>query len=150
LLKTGYIKKAALSVGGQVGLMSVKDTPAAIMKIVVHDIDPRTMNFRPSPPASAHLIAPDFSTNASSFVQGTQSDTPGALFLVFQALPTFKMIAEGLERNRISIGIMRNSGGSAILVDVDTSVEDTIETKKIRSGRTALDFFNCTKVLIRP
>ena len=142
-----YKQGGFIRVGGQVGLLQTKKGPVGIMKIVFHDVDPKTMVFSPAPPGSAHLIARDFSTNSSSLIDRTPSDTPGAIFLIFKPFPTLDIIAQGLANNRITMGVSRKSGAGSIQVVIDTSVEDA--QQNLRSQRTQTDFGNCLKQLIK-
>ncbi len=45
-----YKKGSYIAVAGAFGVMSVKDKLAVTLKVNLHDIDPVTMNFTPSPP----------------------------------------------------------------------------------------------------
>ncbi len=54
---TTYKQGAFIKVAGTIGLMSaVSGQVGATLKVLVHDVEPRTMSFTPSAPVSAYYI----------------------------------------------------------------------------------------------
>ena len=57
-----YKQGAFIAVNSGFGVMTIKGTYAAYLKVTVHDVDPRTMQFTPSPPAGAYFVAGNTTT----------------------------------------------------------------------------------------
>jgi hypothetical protein len=119
------------------------------LKIVVHDIDLGTGEFRPSAPANSYFVF-GTETSKASLVGKYGSDTPGAQFSVFKALPTFEKLAAALDRGEITLAFNRKDGGSDILVPIDLTVSNTDDTwKKTHSQQMVTDFYACTGELLK-
>ncbi len=139
----GYIR-----VGGGFGIMSVKGAVGVTLKVILHDMDPRTMSFTPSPPTSAYFVSGS-NTTRNAVVSSYPSDVPGAIFVVLKPEPTFEILANGLNENKVSIAFARRKGGSDIVIPIDTSVVDTASNgQRTRSPKAAADFFKCSKSLL--
>ena len=78
-----YKQGGYIAVNGSFGLMSTKGVLGATLKVVLHDVDPRTNKFTPSPPASAYFVSGN-KTTKSAVVGQYPSDTPGAIFVVLK------------------------------------------------------------------
>jgi hypothetical protein len=52
------------------------------------------------------------------------SDTPGAIFVVFQPEPTFPILAAGVG-DKITIAFARKRDGMDVLLPIDTTVVET-------------------------
>jgi hypothetical protein len=140
----GYIR-----VGGHFGLATAKGNLGATLKVIMHDLDPRTMNFTPSAPVSAYLVSGN-STTKTAVVNSLQSDVPGAIYVVLRFEPTAEVIYEGLSKNKVTIAFSRTRGGPDIILPIDTSVVDTADNgQRTRSDKTKRDFFGCVKTLAR-
>lgn len=114
----GYIR-----VTGHVGIMAVGGALGAGLKVVVNRIDPYvSADMTPSPPSRAYIVAKDLSTNLASAISSSASDTPGALYTIFQASPTFEMVAEALDAGRLTIAFNQNGGSSDIQLQIDLDV----------------------------
>ena len=85
----------------------------ANLKVVVLEIDGSTpkLQMTPSPPSRAYIIDRNLATNLSSLVQGSTSDTPGALFSIFQFSPTFEMVLDALTTNELTVAFNSKGGG---------------------------------------
>jgi hypothetical protein len=142
-----YRQGAFIRVGGSFGLMSMQGKVGATLKVIVHDID-TSLTLTPSAPTNAHFVAKT-KTSQQSRVASYPSDTPGAIFVVFQLDPAFSMIVDGLGANQVQIAFNRRQGGADVPVAIDTSVEDTLPdgTKK-RSLVASSDFYRCVKELV--
>jgi len=143
-----YKQGGFIRVGGSFGLLGKPAALGATLKVIVHDIDTRTMDYKPDPPVKASLLAPDFTSNAADWVGGGKSDTPGALFSVFKPERTFQIIAEGIARSKVDIAFSRKKGGADVVVSVDPTIEDVKDGKPVRSLRAESEFLACTKKLI--
>lgn len=150
LLKDWTYNKGEFSrISGQFGIMSVRGNPGIILKIIVHDLDLKQLDFKPNPPATAYFLNKTFGTTKSSIVDNTKSDTPGAIFVIFNIENTMELLAEGVSENKVAIAFARRPGGSDIRVIVETDVEETTpEGKRVRGHKTGADFFACAKALL--
>jgi hypothetical protein len=115
----------------------------------VHDINMKTAELRPSPPANSYFVF-GTQTSKASPVGKYPSDTPGAQFSVFKPEPTFGKIAEALDKDKITIAFNRRDEGAEILVPVDRTVSDTDDAgKKTYSQQMIIDFYACTGELLK-
>jgi hypothetical protein len=83
-----YRQGAYITVNGSFGIMSAKGELGTMLKVVVHDTDPRTNRFIPSPPASAYFISGTKTTksavgsvslrHAGGNIRGALECAPGA------------------------------------------------------------------------
>ncbi len=143
-----YRKGAFLRVGGAVGISGANKKLVVTLKTIVHELDPVTGNFVPSPPASAYFID-GARTTKSTLVGNYPSDTPGGLFSVFQLVPSAELVMSGLSEGKITTGFARILGGKDILVSIETDVEDTTpQGVRVRSQRMVDDFFGCVVPLL--
>jgi hypothetical protein len=145
-----YRQEAYIKVSGNVSLMIVKGKLASTLKVTVVEIDPSmpSLGLNPSPPSRAYLVAPNFGTNLASLVARYPSDTPGALFSVFQLSPTFEMVLDGLKNNRLTIAFNRNDGVSDIQLPLEMDfVEVDNSGNRVRSERMKLEFIECARAL---
>lgn len=139
----GYIR-----IGGSFGLMAVGSNVAAVLKVILHDIDPRTMDFKPSPPDSAYFVSGSRTTK-NAVINQSLSDTPGAIFVIHNLDPTLSIIVEGVSSDKVTIAFSRRKGGSDIGAAIETNVTDIdAEGRRKRSPQTTLAFFDCTKTLL--
>lgn len=140
----GFIK-----VEGSLGIVSVKGKAATTLKVALNDLDLHTGTLTPSAPASAYFVSGN-STTKDSIVGSTASDTPGSIFVVQQLFPTYKILAQGLASNRVTIAFARKKGGTDIQVNIDTSVIKTeANGRRIRSEKPTHDFLECIDTLIK-
>ena len=119
-----YKQGAFVAVSGGFGVMTIKGTFAAYLKVTVHDVDPRTMQFTPSPPVSAYFVAGN-TTTKNAIVGSYPSDTPGTIFVVSHVGPTFSVFGKGLAENKVPIAFARKKDGGDVVVVIDTNVVDT-------------------------
>ena len=144
-----YKGGAFIKINGSFGLMSASGKIAPILKVVLHDVDSRTMDLIPSPPESAYFVTNNFSTNQSSIIESYRSDTPGAIVVIFQLDPTFELLADGLQKDKVTIAFNRRPGGTDLQIPIDTSVEKTTrEGERIQSPKASLEFVRCAKQLL--
>jgi hypothetical protein len=63
-----YVRGEFIRVGGSFGVLTSQRNVGGMLKVILFDLDPRTMTFTPSPrpPTLAYLVASDFSTNKAS------------------------------------------------------------------------------------
>jgi hypothetical protein len=145
-----YKQGAYIKVSGAFGLMSARQGGVVVvLEVIVHDIDPRTMNATPSAPVSAYFVS-DNTTTKDAIVGSYPPDVPGAIFVVFQLEPTFQTIVHSLSAEKVAIAFTRNKGGSDIRFAIDTSVVDTAANgRRTHSPKAAMDFANCAKTLMQ-
>jgi hypothetical protein len=146
-----YRQGGFITVSGGFGVMQVKKRLAGYLKVVLHDIDPRTMAFTPSRPASAYFVTSDLSTSRNSVIDTSPSDVPGGIFVVLHAEPTLRLIVNGFVNDKVVVAFNRRQNGIDIQVPIDTSIEDTAPDGKQRkrSPKAALEFSNCVEQLIK-
>jgi hypothetical protein len=143
-----YKQGAYIRVGGSFGLMNAQGKSAVVLKVILHDFDPKRNTYTPSPPASAYFIS-GTSTTKNSIVGSYPSDIPGAIFVVSQLSPGFEIIAEGLAADRLTIAFARTKGGTDIQLPIDTTVLDTADNgERTRSPKASLEFYDCAKSLL--
>jgi hypothetical protein len=139
----GYIR-----IGGSFGIANVKGQVGITLKVILLDADPRTMNFTPSPPASAYFVSGN-KTTKNAVVLSERSDTPGGIFVVLKPEPTFSILVDGLQRDKVTIAFARERGGTDIQVAIDTSVVATAASgERTHSPKASLDFLQCGKELL--
>jgi len=147
-----YRRGAFIRIEGNIGIMTANGDIGTNLKVVVNEIDASMMPPRltPSAPSRAYLIAPDLTTNLSSLVATAPSDTPGALFSVFQISPTVEMLFNALEMNSITIAFNSYGGSSDIRVKLELDVLDVnADTgERIRSRKMKDEFFACIGALV--
>jgi hypothetical protein len=145
-----YKQGGYITVGGAFGLMQANGRLGAILKVILHDLEPRTMQFTPSPPASAYFVASNFSTSKSAVVASYPSDVPGAIFVVHKPDPILRVMVDGLKNNKLTIAFTRAKGASDLQIAIDTSVEDiTSDGQRKRSPNAGLGFMECAEKLIK-
>jgi hypothetical protein len=143
-----YKQGGYIAVNGSFGLMSAKGQLAATLKVVVHDTDPRTNSFTPSPPATAYFVSGN-KTTKDAVVSHISSDTPGAIFVVLKPEATFQILTEGLARDKVTIAFARERGGMDVQLAIDTSVAETKPNgERIHSPKAATDFLQCSTELL--
>jgi hypothetical protein len=144
-----YRQGGFMKVFGSFGLMEAKGSVAITLKIVVQDIDMKTAEFRPSPPANSYFVF-GTETSKASLVGKYPSDTPGAQFSVFKPLPTDEKIVDALDKGKITVAFNRRDGGADIVIPIDLTVSNTDDAgKKTRSQQMILDFHTCTGELLK-
>jgi hypothetical protein len=142
-----------IKVGGSFALMKTQKGVSVSLKVILFDLDPRTMPMGviPSPPSSAYFVSGN-ATTKSAVVGSYPSDVPGAIFVVLKPEPTFKVILDGLERDQVKIAFARNKGSSDIQLALDTTVVEMAQDGQ-RShrppGQTSLDFAQCAQTLLK-
>ena len=138
----GYIK-----VGGSFGFRSVKGTLGVTLKVVLHDLDPQTMNGIPSPPASAYFVSGN-KTTKSSVVGSYPSDIPGAIVVLLQLQPNVSILTDGLMHDKVTIAFAREPGGADVQLAIDTSVAaTTADGQRTHSLKPRADFAACSTEL---
>jgi hypothetical protein len=143
-----YMQGGYITVNGSFGIRSVQGELGATLKVVVHDTDPRTNSFTPSPPASAYFVSGN-KTTKDAVVSNISSDTPGAIFVVLRPETVLPILMEGLERSKVTIAFARKRGGMDILLPIDTSVAETKpDGQRTHSPKALLDFYECSSELI--
>jgi hypothetical protein len=139
----GYVK-----INGSFGLWNAKGQLGITLKVVLHDLDPRTMSLTPSPPASAYFVSGN-KTTKDSVIFTERSDTPGGIFVALKAEPNFSIVAEGVQHNKVTIAFARERGGMDIQLPIDTSVVETAQNgQRTQSPKASMDFFQCGQELL--
>ena len=144
-----YKQGSFMKVNGSFGLMAARGQVAVVLKVLVNDVDTRTMSATPNAPATAYFIG-DNRTTKSAIIDSYPGDTPGAILAVFKLDPTVSVILKGLEKNKVVIAFARKKGGTDIVMPVDTSVVDTRKNgERIHSPKPAKEFLDCSRVLLQ-
>lgn len=146
-----YRQGQFLKVSGSVGFMATGQNQGAVLKVVVHEIaiSGSEPSYTPSPPSRAYLVDRDFSTNLDTLVQAAESETPGALFSIFQLEPSFGMVVTALKANELGIAFNSGSGDTDVQMKIDLDVIDVADDgRRIRSETQKADFIQCILKLI--
>jgi hypothetical protein len=146
-----YKRGGFIRVGGQFGLMSVGAKTAAVLKVIVYDVDTKTLTSTPSPPITSHMISSStLQSNRTSLVAYNPSDTPGALFGIFELMPSVEIMMDAVQTNKITVAFNRKEKGMDVQVPLDLQVESTHEDgRKTRSDRATAEFLKCSVQLLR-
>ena len=138
-----------MKVFGSFGLMAAKRGVGVTLKVVAHDFDLATGNANPNPPKNAYFVFGN-ETSKASLVGKYPSDTPGALFAIFQLETTFEKLAEGLDADKVTLAFNRKDSGGDITVPLDLRVQSTDENgRKTLSPQMVLDFYKCSGDLLK-
>lgn len=143
-----YRQGQFIKVDGSIGIMDVSGSLGAVLKVVVNEITPPSLTFNPSPPSRAYLIGSDYATNVDSLISADESDTPGALFSIFQPSPTVGLILTALQSKKITVAFNKKGGLSDIQLSLELDVEHTDAAgTRTRSDQAVTDFSQCMLVL---
>lgn len=143
-----YRQGQFIKVDGSMGIMGIGGNLGAVLKVVVNEITPPSLTFKPSPPSRAYLIGPDYSTNVDSLVSADESDTPGALFNIFQSSPTAEIMLAALQSKKITVAFNKKGGSSDIQLPLELDVAQTDAAgTRTRSDEAVTDFSQCLLVL---
>lgn len=141
----GYIK-----VSGNVGFLRSGDSIGANVKVAVLEIDPNdpTLGLKPSPPTRAYLIDENLQTNLSTLRRVVSSDTPGAIFSIFDLSPTLDMVLSGIQANELTIAFNSKGGETDIQLKLQLDVQEVTQTgERVRSEKMKSDFTKCLTIL---
>jgi hypothetical protein len=142
-----YRRGEFIKIDGSFGAMRGGNRIAASLKVVLHDIDIRTNRLAPSAPASAYFTS-GTRTSRDAFVANSPSDTPGAIFVVFD-LPALEMIMDSVLAGRVGLAFARKKGGMDVQVTIETNVVDMNSNgMRTRSQKPSADFLECVQELI--
>ena len=145
-----YLQGNFVRVSGNVGFMEGQGNIAAIVKVVAMEIDPDLADLgkRLLPPDRAYIVAGNLSTNFGSLVSSSPSDTPGALFSIYQLEPSIDMILEALSLGTITIAFSIEGGNSDIRMPIELNVVDVdAQGNRTRSADATVAFMSCTEAL---
>jgi hypothetical protein len=144
-----YRQGAFVRVGGSFGMMSANNNVAVTLKVIVHDIDDATMQLSPSPPVAAYIVS-GTTTTKPFFVAKYPSDTPGALFSIFQLDGAAPILLEGIAKEKMIIAFNRREGGADMQVAIDLTVQDTADDgRKTISTKASQEFLSCSTALLK-
>lgn len=145
-----YRQGQFIKIDGSIAILAMQGTFGSTLKVVVNELEPPSLIFKPSPPSRAYLIGADFQTNLDSLVTASESDTPGALFSIFENSPTFEMLLSSLSTKKITIAFNQKDGGSDLQLPLELDVAETDSTgKRIKNNEAITDFLKCGDVLSR-
>ncbi|MDX8521129.1 hypothetical protein [Mesorhizobium dulcispinae] len=122
----------------------------ANLKVVVLEIDPNepTLGLKPSAPSRAYLIDDNLKTNLATLRGTPPSDTPGALFSIFEVSPTLDMVLDGLRANKLTIAFNSKGGDTDIQLPLQLDVQEVTQSgERVRSNKAKSDFANCLTAL---
>jgi hypothetical protein len=105
-----YRQGGFMKVFGSFGLIEAKGTIAVALRIGVHDIDLKTVDFRPTAPANSYFVF-GTETSKASLVGRYASDTPGGQFSIYKPLPTYEKISDALDKGKITVAFNRRKRG---------------------------------------
>lgn len=144
-----YRQGQFIKVDGNIGIMGLGGKLGAVLKVVVNEITPPSLTFKPSPPSRAYLIGANFKTSVDSLVSSNESDTPGSLFSVFQLSPSAEMIMTALQSKKITVAFNKKGGPSDIQLPLELDVAKTDDNgKRTRNDEAMRGFAQCVTVLM--
>ncbi|AMJ61987.1 hypothetical protein AXW83_18275 [Bosea sp. PAMC 26642] len=136
-------------VSGSFGIMTANQNIAPVLKVVVHELDRGDFSLKPVPPKKAYVISGNRS-NFDKLVSSYNSDTPGALFSVFQLEPTVKMYADALGSGTLSIRYGKSASGIDAPLRIDLRVVETQDSgNRVRSDKPIEEMFGCISDLFK-
>lgn len=134
---------------GNFGLMRSKQVVSPVIKLVIHDMDRRTLQLSPSAPSRVY-ISSGLQTNADQVLTGNLSDTPGGLFVVFKTEQTFEMMIDGILSQRIELRYGRPGGNSDALLKLELDVTETDDNGVRQRSPAATDkVIECFSALVK-
>jgi len=110
---------------GSFGVHVTSGVAAVVPKVVVHDIDARSMAFVPQAPANAYFVT-GYGTSRDQLIAKHASDTPGGLFSIFRT-EVFPSMMEAISQGKITLAFNRTNDGSDVPVSLNLRVLDTDE-----------------------
>ena len=135
-------------VGGGFGLLSGSGKFGAFLKVIFHDYDPQTMEPYPNAPEEAAFIFGN-ATNRADVLDTFKADVPGGLVVVFTPMPTLGNIIKQVVAGQVTLAVARKRGLTAIVIPIDTAIEETLENnQKKRSQQAQLGFLNCSQQFV--
>lgn len=148
-----YSKGQYLKVDGSISIVSSNGNLGATLKVVVNEISlapDGSLVFKPSAPSRAYLLGDDYETNLGALVAASGSDTPGALFSIFDIEKTLPILSSASQTEHITVAFNRNNGPSDVLLPIELDVRD-VDTngKRTRSQENGLNFAKCTLALLK-
>ncbi|AZO35477.1 hypothetical protein EJ072_14120 [Mesorhizobium sp. M2A.F.Ca.ET.046.03.2.1] len=145
-----YRQGGFLKISGNVGIMRAGNKLGANLKVVVLEIDPNdpTLGLKPSAPSRAYLVDDDLKTNLATLRGTPASDTPGALFSIFEVSPTLDMVLDGLRANKLTVAFNSKGGDTDIQLPLQLDVQEVKQSgERVRSNKMKSDFANCLTAL---
>lgn len=143
-----YKDGTLIHIGGSIGVWTANRNVATTLKVVVHDIDPRTAVFTPSAPKNAYFVNENMTTK-DAVTKVIESNTPGGLIELLKANMTFKIILEGISHGNITIAFARKANGRGVQFSVDSSVVETSAFgSRTKSPAAADAFLACNQSLV--
>lgn len=137
-------------VDGSFSLMAANRNLAIMLKVVLHDLDPKSLELTPSPPVTAFFVSGNSTSRPFLINQSSETDTPGAIIAIYNAEKTFPMLIEGVSEETVTIAFARSKGGMEVQVPIDLGIEDTDDDgKKSRSHKAVTKFNSCVPALLK-
>jgi hypothetical protein len=144
----GYLK-----VDGSISLMGTESKVGISLKIVVNELSVAAdgrLSFTPSPPSRAYFIGDDYQTNLDALLGTFPSDTPGALFSVFNAEKTLKILTAAAKTDRVTIAFNLHNGNSDVILPIELDVKSMdADGKRTRSPEASRRFVQCALALMK-
>jgi hypothetical protein len=143
-----YKHGTLIHIGGSIGVWTANRNIATTLKVVVHDIDPRTAAFTPSAPKSAYFVSGS-ETTKDAVIRVIESNFPGRFTELLNVDRTLKIILQGISHGNITIAFARTTNGSSVQFSVDSSVVETSANgTRTKSPAAADEFLKCNQALV--
>jgi hypothetical protein len=140
----GYVK-----VDGSFNLMAANNNLGIMLKVVLHDLEQKSLALTASSPVSAFFVSGNSTSRPYLIAQQPVSDTPGAVVVLFNA-ETLPMLVQAVAAETVTIAFAREKGGIDLRVPIDLGVEDTDDNgKKLRSHKAANEFNSCAATMLK-
>jgi hypothetical protein len=139
---------ALTHISGALGVWVTNRKIATTLKVVVHDIDPRTSFFTPNAPQSAYLLSGG-ETTKDAVITALSSNTPGGFVELLRAEKSLKIILQGISHGNLTIVFTRKANGGSVEFPVDSSVVNTSSKgERTKSPAAADGFLACNQSLV--
>jgi hypothetical protein len=143
-----YKDGTLIHIGGSIGVWTANRNIATTIKVVVHDIDPRTAAFAPSAPKSAYFVSGS-ETTKDAVIRVIESNSPDRLTELLNVDRTLEIILHGISHGNITIAFARTANGRGVQFSVDSSVVETSANgTRTKSPAAADEFLKCSQALV--
>lgn len=133
---------------GTIGYMSAGGIVAPVLKLVIHEINMQTMALSPKAPTRSYVVSGGKSS-FESIVSSYNSDTPGAIFVVFNFSPVAEMYGNALQKGSVALRYGYSESGIDTPLTLDLTVESTdADGKRKHSMNQINEMFVCMKELL--
>lgn len=135
-----------LKIEGNFGFLSAENGIGSNLKVVVNKIGEAGNGYylTPKRPSRAYLVSKDLTTSVEATVNTFEGDTPGSVFVVFDAVRGIQFATEMLLEEKIGIAFNQGMAEFDMLLSIDFGVIGTdSKGNRYRSRKTLDGFSSC-------